>query len=142
MRLLATRDMEAIAEIIQRTPVDELPAPAGVIIEAVQARERSLSTYLGRELAVPHARLAGLERPVVFAARSEVGVRFGEDAGQRAMICFLLLTPAHIPRMQIQLLARIAALCESPYVWERVLSSGSPGELLEAIRGSDEMLGE
>jgi CBS domain containing-hemolysin-like protein len=142
MRLTATRDMEAIAEIIQRTPAEELPAPAAAIIEAVQARERSLSTYLGRELAVPHARLVGMERPVVFAARSEAGIRFGEDAGQRATLIFLLLTPAHIPRMQIQLLARIAALCESPYVWERVLSSASPTELMEAIRGSDEMLGE
>jgi CBS domain containing-hemolysin-like protein len=142
VRLEATRDMEAIAEIIRRTPPEELPAAGSAIIEAVQARERSLSTFLGHELAVPHARLVGLERAVVFAARSLGGVRFGDEPNQRAEFMFLLLTPAHIPRMQIQLLARIAALRESSYVWERIRSASSPGEMLEAIRSSDEMLGE
>ena len=140
MRLEAKQDMDAIAEIIRRTPPEELPAPAAAIIEAVQARERSLSTFLGHELAVPHARLPGLDRAVVFAARSMGGVRFGSDEKQRAGFLFLLLTPTEIPRMQIQLLARIAALRESPYVWERILSAATPAEMLEAIRSSDEML--
>jgi mannitol/fructose-specific phosphotransferase system IIA component (Ntr-type) len=88
MRLEATRDMDAIAEVIRRTPPEELPAPAPAIIEAVQARERRLSTYLGHELAVPHARLAGLDRAVVFAARCAAGVQFGDDEGQRAEFLF------------------------------------------------------
>ena len=37
---------------------------------------------------------------------------------------------------------RIAALRESTYVWERILSSESPAEMLEAICSSDEMLTE
>ncbi len=142
MALEATRDMEAIAEIVRRTPAEELPAPAGTIIEAVQARERSLSTFLGHELAVPHARLEGLDRAVVFAARCATGVRFGDDPSQRADFMFLLLTPVEVPRMQIKLLARIAALRESTYVWERILGAATPGALLEAIRSSDEMLTE
>ncbi len=142
MRLEATRDMDAIAEVIRRTPPEELPAPAPAIVEAVQARERRLSTYLGHQLAVPHARLAGLDRAVVFAARCAAGVQFGDEAGQRAEFLFLLLTPSHSPRMQIQLLARIAALRESAYVWERILGALTPAEMLEAIRSSDEMLTE
>jgi len=142
MGLKATHDMEAIAEIVRRTPPSELPAPAPAIIEAVQARERSLSTFLGHALAVPHARLAGLQTAVVFAARCPAGVRFGGEASQRAEFMFLLLTPNHIPRMQIKLLARIAALRESTYVWERILSADTPADLLEAIRSSDEMLTE
>jgi PTS system nitrogen regulatory IIA component len=99
-----------------------------------------LSTFLGNALAVPHARLPGLDRAVVFAARCAAGVRFGEDNQQRADFLFLLLTPMEIPRLQIQLLARIAALRESSYGWERILSARTPAQLLEAIRSSDEML--
>lgn len=142
MELKSTDAMNAIAEIINRAPAAELPAPATAIIEAVQARERSLSTYLGHELAVPHARLDGLDKPIVFAARSTTGIKFGEEGAQRANFLFLLLTPTSVPRMQIKLLARIAALRESTYVWERILSSETPAEMLEAIRSSDEMLTE
>jgi len=142
MGLKATNEMDAIAEIINRTPPGELPSSAPAIIEAVQARERSLSTFLGHALAVPHARLTGLPTAVVFAARCPSGVRFGGEASQRAEFMFLLLTPAQVPRMQIKLLARIAALRESSYVWERILSATTPAELLEAIRSSDEMLTE
>lgn len=140
--LKATDIMAAITEIIGNTPAAELPAPAAAIIEAVQTRERSLSTYLGHELAVPHARLEGLKQAVVFAARSSQGVKCGEEGKQRANFLFLLLTPATVPRMQIKLLARIAALRESTYVWERILGAETPAEMLEAIRSSDEMLTE
>ena len=126
MNLQAGDALSAIAEIVRRAPAAELPAPANVIIEAVQARERSLPTYLGEGLAVPHARLEGLKNAFVFAARSAAGVGFGEDARQRAEFLFLLLTPVSAPRMQVKLLARIAALRESTYVWQRILAPPRP----------------
>lgn len=142
MDLRATDTMSAIAEIIRTAPAEELPVAAKDVIEAVWARERSLSTYLGHELAVPHARLEGLKNAIVFAARSTAGVRCGDDNKQTADFLFLLLTPVTAPRVQIKLLARIAALRESTYVWQRILSAETPGEMLEAIRSSDEMLVE
>ena len=44
--------------------------------------------------------------------------------------------------MQTKLLGRIAALRESPYVWERITGATTAAALLEAIRSSDEMLTE
>jgi hypothetical protein len=78
-------------------PAAELPAPAATIIEAVQARERSLSTFLGTNSPSPTARLPGLDHAIVFAARSHQGVRFGEEAPQKANFLFLLLTPTQSP---------------------------------------------
>ena len=142
MELQSDEAFDAIAEIIHRTPPEELPAPARAITEAVQARERSLSTFLGHELAVPHARLEGLKNPIVIAARAPRGVRFGAEGKQRANFLFLLLTPVSVPRIQIKLLSRIAALRESTYVWERILGAETPAEMLEAIRSGDEILTE
>ena len=48
--------------------------------------------------------------------------------------------PGSVPRMQIRLLARIAALRESSYVWDRLLDAQSPAEALEAIRSGDELM--
>lgn len=142
MDLKAGEIFAAIAELVNNVAAEELPLPRAAIIEAVQARERSLSTYLGEGLAVPHARLDGLKSAYVFAARAPNGVRCGEDLKQRADFLFLLLTPTSAPRMQVKLLARIAALRESPYVWERITGPETATALLEAIRSSDEMLTE
>ena len=139
MALQATEAEASIAEIVAQSPVDDIPATRKEIVDAVVARERTISTYLGEGLAVPHARLDALKAPVVFAARSAEGVKFGES-GHLARFIFLLLTPSSSPRMQVRLLARIAALRESPYVWERIFDSKTPAETLETIRSSDEML--
>ena len=96
--------------------------PGKSIIDAVLARERSLSTYLGEGLAVPHARLDQIKTPVLYFARSSEGVVFDlKKPEEKATGLFLLLTPGAIPRMQIRLLARIANLRESAYVWDRLL---------------------
>jgi mannitol/fructose-specific phosphotransferase system IIA component len=47
-------------------PLPELPGPLGTVDVArmLLDRERSLSTYVGRGIAIPHARVDGLERPI------------------------------------------------------------------------------
>lgn len=132
----------AIAEIVEKLPTEETGISKQVIKEAVIARERSMSTYLGHALSVPHARLDSLKSAFVFAARSSDGVKAGEGGTQSAEFFFLLLTPTSSPRMQSKLLARIAALRESQYVWDRVQSAATAAEMLEAIRSSDEMMTE
>lgn len=138
----ATTTEAAIGEMVQKLPMEETGTAKQVIKDAVLARERSMSTYLGHGLSVPHARLDGLKNAFVFAARSTRGVKAGEGGAQRADFFFLLLTPASSPRVQTKLLARIAALRESDFVWERVQSSTTAAEMMEAIRSSDEMLVE
>ncbi len=133
--------MAAIEEVINRCPKEDLPLPAPQIIEAVLTRERSLPTYLGEGLGVPHARLDTLKSPVLFFARSNEGVVFDPaKPEEKANVLFLLLTPTSIPRLQIRLLARIANLRESVYVWDRLLAAESPAEALEAIRSGDELI--
>jgi CBS domain containing-hemolysin-like protein/mannitol/fructose-specific phosphotransferase system IIA component (Ntr-type) len=131
--------MDAIPEILTKAATDEIPVPKQAMIEAVLARERSLCTYLGEGLAVPHARIEGLKAPFVFFARSRRGVIFEYKAEQKAHMLFLLLTPLGTPRAQTRLLSRIAALRERSYVWDRLDTASSRAEILEAIRSGDEL---
>ena len=138
--LQATTALAAIDEMIRRCGTEDVPAAGPVVIDAVSTRERSLSTYLGEGLAVPHARLDQIKIPVLYFARSSEGVVFDlKKPEEKAAVLFLLLTPAAIPRLQIRLLARIANLRESVYVWDRLLRATSPVEALEAIRSGDEL---
>jgi mannitol/fructose-specific phosphotransferase system IIA component (Ntr-type) len=98
-----------------------------------------MSTYLGRGLAVPHARLDGLERPVLAFGRSVAGIPL-PDSDERAEIIFLLLTPSRMARIQPRLLADIAGLLDSEYVTDRLRKAPDAQQVIDAIRAAQEVV--
>lgn len=81
---------------------------AGVVGDAAIARERIVSTGLADGIAVPHARLAGLDEPAIFIGISPPGIDFEAADGQPAEIICLLLTPIEDQLSQIELLRMVA----------------------------------
>lgn len=132
--VLARSIEAAIRDALGRVPAPELPAPVEIIVRSVVEREKSMSTYIGQGLAIPHARLEGIDKPALFFARSEVGVAIGGGRPDRAHMIFILLTPSNTPQVQARMLARIAGLMDSEYVVERLRHASTPAEILEAIR--------
>jgi CBS domain containing-hemolysin-like protein/mannitol/fructose-specific phosphotransferase system IIA component (Ntr-type) len=125
---------DAIRATFAKIPATELPLAKDAIVQAVLERERLTSTYLGRGLGMPHARLNGLIKPTVLVARSTKGIPVGQG-NERAKLLFILLTPAGQPRTHQRLQARIAQLMDSSdYVGERIEGAGDANALLEAIR--------
>lgn len=137
--LAATDAPGAITEIIRRANTSDVGLENKALTDLILARERSLSTYLGQGLAVPHARLDQLKTPRVLFARSEHGVFFGPKPEDKAHLLFILLTPSSVPRAQVRLLSRIASLRESDYVWERMRYAESAAAVMDAIRSGEEM---
>jgi CBS domain containing-hemolysin-like protein len=132
--LEATNMNDAIRIALNRVQASDLPQPKETIIPAVLERERLASTYLGRGLAMPHARLLGIQKPAVVFVRSPAGIPVGQ-ANERARFLFILLTPAGQPRTHQRLQARIAQLMDSSdYVGERINEAATANDLLEAIR--------
>jgi tellurite resistance protein TerC len=129
---------DAIQKIIARIPPNELPVDPQTISRAVLQREQAMTTYLGKGLAIPHARLEGIDTPVVIFARSDEGVPL-ETTNERAQLFFVLLTPSTMPRIQARLLADIAGLFDSEYVTERLRKAQTPEAVIEAIRAGQEV---
>ncbi len=129
---------EAIRQIAQRIPREQLPAARETIVTAVQQREEMMSTYLGKGLALPHARIDGAERPVLAFARSDEGIPL-KSTNERAELIFLLLIPAGMACVQPRLLADIAGLIESDYVTERLRTAETAEEVIEVIRVGQEV---
>lgn len=127
---------QALRVAIGSVPEAELPLPAARILAAVQEREARFSTYLGRGLAIPHARLEGLERPALIFARSTQGIPLpGRE--DRARLMFILLTPAQAAHVQVRLLGRIAGLLDSEYVEKQLYEAKDAEGVLEAIRSGE-----
>jgi len=130
---------DAIDTIVHRIPRAQLPVDPEKIVSIVLARETMLSTYLGKGLSVPHARIEGIDKPVLIFARSADGIP-QVNTNERAELIFLLLTPVGTPRMQARLLADIAGLMDSDYVAERLRKAETPEEVIEAIRAGQQVV--
>jgi CBS domain containing-hemolysin-like protein/mannitol/fructose-specific phosphotransferase system IIA component (Ntr-type) len=129
---------EAVAAALARTPDHLLPLERSYLLSALTERERLVGVYLGDGIALPHARLVGLTRPIVMLLRSETGVPCNETS-ERAHLMFVLLTPAGQPRVHQRLLSMIAGLLHnSDYVRERFLTAATVEELVEVIRTGEQ----
>jgi tellurite resistance protein TerC len=136
--LRANSIFDAIQWIVSQIPRNELPVTPEAIIRAVQQREQAIPTYVGRGLALPHARLEGISQPILVFARSDEGIPIG-NTNERAEMFFLLLTPSGMIRIQPRLLSEIVSLFESEYVTERLQKAKTPEEVIEAIRAGQQV---
>jgi two-component system sensor histidine kinase KdpD len=78
-------------------------------------------------VALPHARLAGLEHAVVGVGLAKQGVR--EPAtGKSVRIVFLLLSPVSPPEVHVRYLSLISRLSQQPLLRQDLLAAGTADE--------------
>jgi Kef-type K+ transport system membrane component KefB/mannitol/fructose-specific phosphotransferase system IIA component (Ntr-type) len=100
---------------------------------AVLDREATASTGLGDEVAVPHAIIAGLDRPMLALGFAPAGVDFNAPDGQPARIVFLLLMPPRAHDQEVRILAQIAHAVIEPAARARLLEAKSMVEVLALV---------
>lgn len=88
-----------------RASIGDLVEPALI---AVLEREMIAPTGLGDQVAIPHAAVEGLTRPVVALGLSEHGIDFDAPDGRAARIVFLLLLPPKSFEREVRVLAGLA----------------------------------
>jgi Kef-type K+ transport system membrane component KefB len=129
---------EAIAAMaVEASRAPGMPA-AEVIQAAVADRERTMGTGVGRGIAIPHARLEGLPRPVVAVAICEDGIEWDEIDGKPAYLVFLILTSTTDEQdTQLEILGKIARAFSDKGSARRIVGASSADDawqrLTEAI---------
>ena len=126
----ATRE-EAIWELA-RPAAEAAGLAADVVAKAVVAREQIMGTSLGVEIAVPHARLEGVSRPILVVGHSRQGIDFDSPDGRPTRLVFLLLTPEQEMSAQVQIMGQIARLFKNEQARAVVYESDSV-ELVRAF---------
>lgn len=106
-RLVASTSARVIEELghALRASIGDLVEPALI---AVLEREMVAATGLGDEVAIPHAAVPGLTRPVVALGLSHDGIDFDAPDGRAARIVFLLLLPPKAFEREVRVLAGLA----------------------------------
>lgn len=124
--------IQVIEEMAARIPPELLPAGAGIAALAI-AREREMPTFLGHDIAVPHARCPGLAKSVVVFGRSAEGVMFDDASAGLARLVFLIVTPAEQPALQVHLLGQVAAMAGNPELRSGLLLAESLEDVLDIL---------
>ena len=106
--LTGTTRQVAIEELCQVVAGHGHVTDAETLSAAVREREELMGTGLGSGLAVPHARLANLAKPVLVFGRSVHGIEWDAPDGLPVHLIFLLLTPIADDGLQLQILAALA----------------------------------
>jgi mannitol/fructose-specific phosphotransferase system IIA component (Ntr-type) len=70
-----------------------------------------MSTAIEEGIALPHARIPGLNEPIVVFGRSIAGFEWDSPDGKLTKIIFLILTPVEDDNIQLQILRIISPLC-------------------------------
>jgi mannitol/fructose-specific phosphotransferase system IIA component (Ntr-type) len=115
-----------------------LPVSSEQVIKAIDERERAVETYLGNGLGMPHARMVGIQKPIVFFIRSAKGIPYRGNQ-ERAYLLFVLLTPAGQPRVHQRLQSVIATIMdESEFIPDHLRNAETPGEIVEILRAGEQ----
>ena len=107
------------------------------LLQILIAREELQSTGIGEGVAIPHGKVAGLERLVASFARSVKGVDFESIDSQPTHLFFLLVVPEHSGGQHLKALARISRFFRDPEFREKLLQAGELDDVFRAIEEED-----
>ena len=110
------------------------------IAQAVIARESQLPTAIGKGVAVPHARLPSITRPIVAVGRTNHPLTFAAPDKIPVRLVFLILTPAAAPLEQLRVLSRVATIANNDTTRRRLFRAKSPAIFLDYLRTAEALI--
>ncbi|MGF1649050.1 MAG: PTS IIA-like nitrogen regulatory protein PtsN [Hyphomicrobiaceae bacterium] len=107
--------------------------PAREIFDTLLQRERLGSTGLGRGIAIPHIKLANLDRIVCLFARLHEPVDFDAIDGEPVDLVFVLLAPEHASGDHLKALSRISRLIRAPSRLDELRAARTADQILAIL---------
>lgn len=132
---LSVGDRESALRVMAEEAAALMPETATADAIFGDARERELveSTYIGMGLAIPHARVQGLQRAALYAAFSPGGIPWPHE---EARLISLLIVPWEAPEMHLQLLSRLVRWRKGLTEAEACALAESPDKLEVSLNGA------
>ena len=127
-----TMSSAEVVRLLAHEVAAQLGVDSTVVAAAALLREESEPTYVGRGMAVPHARVMDLQKSVVYVARCRAGIAWGDAAAQ---VVIFTAAPEEQPELYLQVLSRSIRWRLRFPGGEEALLSASPDELLADLQG-------
>jgi len=140
--LSATRKEEAIHELVRQIcAVGALSKnQAGGVEKAILRREELGSTGIGKGVAVPHAKVAGVKGVLGAFGRSTRGVEFDALDGQPVHLIFLLVSSPDTVEPHLEALRKVTLLLKDDDFCSFLRRAKDQAEMSDLLREVEERL--
>lgn len=102
-------------------------------LNSLICRERMGSTGIGHGIALPHGRIAGLNKPVAVAITCKPAIEFDAIDNQPVDIFFALLVPENENRTHLQVLSSVASKLNDRDIVRKLRKAETDEALYEAL---------
>lgn len=141
---LASTDRNGvIRELVQALEAAKLidTSAAEGIVRSIVTRERTRGTTgFGKGVAVPHAKVEGLQRIVAAVGRSSGGVDFSSLDGQPVYVAFLIISPADQPDEHLRAMDLIFRHLQHERFRKFLRQSDQSEKIYELLKEADEKM--
>ena len=131
---------EVLSEMANALAKVEPQIEADRLLDVLLEREALQSTGIGEGVAIPHGKMADLDRLVASFARSPEGVEFDAIDGQVTCHFFLLVVPEHSGGQYLKALARISRFFRDAAFRQKLNEVESLDDVIRAIEEEDAKL--
>ncbi len=129
---------KAVFQHIATIAAEMIDADPKMIAERLTAREKLGSTGFGGGVAIPHAKLEGLEQVTGVFVRLAQAVDFQAVDDLPVDLVFMLLSPTDAGAVHLKALARVSRRLRDKAFLEKLRGAGSP-DALYALFTADEV---
>ncbi len=110
------------------------------LIEDVWKREKEMSTGIGKNIGLPHAKTGAVARPVLAMATIRQEIDFDSIDSQPVSLVFLLATPETMLAEHLKLLGRLTRIAGRDEVRQKIVQALTASEVLELFREEEKDL--
>jgi len=135
---LASRDKtQVILELAEKISSNLTPIKAEEISSMLLSREGLGSTGIQDGIAIPHAKIQGLENIVVACGRSKQGIDFDAPDQKPTHLFFVLLAPEHSAAIHLKILARLSRLLKDKAFRDKLIAVKTAKDIYKTIIEED-----
>jgi nitrogen PTS system EIIA component len=140
--LTATRKEEAIREMVRQLGANDTlsKAQTAVVEKAILRREELGSTGIGKGVAVPHAKVAGVKGVIGVFGRSTRGVEFDALDGQPVHLIFALVSSPDTVEPHLEALRKVTAMLKDDDFRAFLRRAKDKAELTDLLREAEDRL--
>ncbi len=110
---------------------------ADIVFEAIIERENLGTTGVGEHVAIPHAKIKGLESLVAAFGKSEDGIEYSSVDNKPVLWVFMLLAPESVTGVHLKALARISKILRSGGFREGIRNASTSDDIMALIEQED-----
>ena len=134
--LTASTKDAVLVELVDAARSAKAVRDGDALLAAVREREAKLSTGIGLGIAVPHARIEGVDAFVVVVGRHAAGLEFGSIDGRPVHIVVLIAGPREAKTPYLELLAQLSKRLKLEEVRDEITGGATPAHVVELLVGT------